>query len=883
MTQYMVLNKKYSKITVLLLLLLLMAAGNAMAQVVVGGSVYGGGKLADVKGNTEVKMAGGSVAENVFGGGKGQADTYDCEKAMVGVNNAGADQNPADPANKDKGTKVTISDGTVNGSVYGGGEVGRVEWNTQVTLGVEGQSSGDSAPVILGDVFGAGAGVDTHGYSALVRGNCTVIIQGKTRVKSNVYGGGKMATAGRYWVKTETHSLEDPSDPAPEDLPNGMPYKTKSGGECIVTIKDYAEIGPDGTATETKGNVFGAAKGVVPDYHYDPDDIESKANWSKRMVTYSSTTHVSGEGTTWDYYPKDNRFVWEYFTTKAKYLEFLQTLGLSTTTNVTIDGEASIKGTVYGGGELGDVKGAIIADEGDVKMDAKVVMNGGTVDGNIFGGGKGLEDTFECEKAMVGVDGAGVKNPDGGIEVIISSGTVGGNVYGGGEVGRVEKNTVVTIGEGDGNAEGAKSPVIGGYVFGAGAGKETHGYSALVRGNCTVTVQGNAKVEKNVYGGGQKATAGRYWISGVTYPTELNAPSAPAGLPPGMPYATRGGGKCFVTVKGHAQIGPTAATETAGHVFGAGMGITPAYFYDYDTSGDTHKADWSKRMATYDSETYKNDDEGKTWDYSDEKDHRFVWEYFTTKTKYFDFLQTLALVTEAQVTIDESANVKGNIYGGSQSGFVQDNATVRILDNSTCEIGTTDSYGNVFGGGKGLENFAEAGKVKGNTTVSILSGSIYGNVYGGGELGDVGTIDKTDQTNYNYTWKQINGSTANVAENNKITGTNNNTGICTVNITGGTIGVSGTVSTKHGNVFGAGQGTGITWWCEKAMVYSTKVYVQAGTIHGTVYGGGEIGRVGDDAKVTIGLQSDPGEGSNPDIKGDVYGAGDSGWWITDKT
>ena len=111
----------------------------------------------------------------------------------------------------------------------------------------------------------------------------------------------------------------------------------------------------------------------------------------------------------------------------------------------------------------------------------------------------------------------------------------------------------------------------------------------------------------------------------------------------------------------------------------------------------------------------------------------------TAEEAYLEFLQTLSLVTNSYVTIDGSAKVKGSVFGGSESGFVQHDANVTI--QGSCEIGT-DKYGNIFGGGKGLEYFAEAGKVKGNTKVTISSGTVKGNVYGGGRLGDVGTITK---------------------------------------------------------------------------------------------------------------------------------------------
>ena len=119
----------------------------------VGGSVFGGGEESNVAGDTEVNISGGTIAQNVFGGGKGVADEFACSKAMIGIEGAN-NENPE--ATKDKGTKVNISDGTVNGNVYGGGEVGRVEWNTQVTIGEE---NGTGEPVVEGYVFGAGKGL----------------------------------------------------------------------------------------------------------------------------------------------------------------------------------------------------------------------------------------------------------------------------------------------------------------------------------------------------------------------------------------------------------------------------------------------------------------------------------------------------------------------------------------------------------------------------------------------------------------------------------------------------------------------------------------------------------------------------------------------------
>ena len=515
-----------------------------------------------------------------------------------------------------------------------------------------------------------------------------------------------------------------------------------------------------------------------------------------------------------------------------------------------------VNGNVYGGGNLADVQG-----------NTEVNISAGTVAQNVYGGGKGSATTFKCEKAMVGINEDGLDdsgNPKaGGTSVTISGGTVKGNVYGGGEVGRVERNTQVTIGD----DLGTGSPVVEGYVFGAGKGVETHGYSALVRGNSSVTIQGNAEVWKNVYGGGQMSTVGRYYVKGI--PGAEDSPStAPSDLPAEMPYKTKAGGACTVIVKGNAHIGPEDAGDVsgdAGQLFGAGEGIEPHYFYA--TEGTAHKASWSRRMVDYNPEKHEEGDIGVTWDYFPD-DHSYVWEYFTTKDRYLEFLQTLALVTGTDVTVQGKSQVMGCVYGGSKSGFVQDDTNVKIQGGTIGTSGSTTD-GNVFGGGKGLSAFAEAGKVKRTTTVAVSAGDVKGNVYGGGELGDVGLITKP--ADYNYTWKQNDGNKANDNDNNTIAGTNDNTGICTVTISGGTIGASGALSSEHGNVFGAGKGAGDTFWCEKAIAFATNVSVSGGTVNGNVYGGGQIGRVEDDTKVTI--AGGTAETTGADVKGSVFAAG----------
>ena len=389
---------------------------------------------------------------------------------------------------------------------------------------------------------------------------------------------------------------------------------------------------------------------------------------------------------------------------------------VKTNTEVNIS-TGQVDGNVYGGGNLGDVGTHVdktpvsignytwTANTGQctVNISGSSTMIGlaeGASDdnhGNVFGGGKGEGDTWECEKGMVY-----------STSVSIDNGTVKGTVYGGGEVGRVEDDTEVTIGEdGDDNSK----PSIVGNVFGAGKGVVTHGYSALVRGNSTVTVQGKATVGQSVYGGGEIATVGKYVVVR------------------GVPTEPTSGGKTTVVIKDNATI--------AVNVVGAGQGVNPN---TYSASGENR----SKRMMTY-AVRFTEETKGTAWNYiktypEDYSGTKYVWEYFTGEngeSDYKTFLETLALASETEVTIggtsEKKATVTGNVYGGSESGFLQRHTNVTIQDN--CEIGTESAGGNIYGGGKGLENFDVAGRVSGYSSVTINGGTMHGSVYGGGELG----------------------------------------------------------------------------------------------------------------------------------------------------
>ena len=631
------------------------------------GNVYGGGKghkdivrAGQIKGNTKITINGGTIYHNVYGGGayasvgdfkfttSNQLPGFVGKDKVNGINAT----TPLDRTNTGK-AEIYITGGTIgvdgieNGMVFGSsrGDVGEqrdlwLAWvyDTKVEIG---DATNHTGPDIMGSVYGSGE--NGHVY---------------TDTDVRIYDG----TIGIY---NPEHVVKDGDGNVTKDYnaTRGNVYGGGCGEDTYPSdteVKDKDNVSMAGKFEPSAGIVYGTAKvtmtgGTVLHNIYGAGALGSvgKTNDSGVITSGGSTTiEISGGIVGVDGNGNGNVFGAARGNANApKGVAQVKSTDLSISNGI-------IYGNVYGGGALGDVGTYTYDDDtkeytwdkigGQESGDCSVEITGGTVKGHVFGAGKGEENTFECEKAMVRTT-----------SVSISAGTVEKNVYGGGEVGRVDQDAAVTVGPESGDG----APVIKGNVFGAGAGVKTHGYSALVRGNTTVIVQGSAKVGKDVYGGGQIAAVGRY------------------GLTNGMPTTLVSGGECKVTVKGNAEIG----TDGEGHVFGAGMGVTPDY-YPVGVDSYENNADKPKRMMTYTTTPARVEtDAGTKWDYYG-PNHNYVWEYLNTRDDYFNFLQTLALATDTKVSIEGSAKVHGSVYGGSKSGFVQRETDVKIKGGTILTI-----------------------------------------------------------------------------------------------------------------------------------------------------------------------------------------------------
>lgn len=128
--------------------------------VMVNNTIYGGGNMAQVTGNTFVNIHHGNITGDVFGGGKG-----------LTASESGTETNYGKVTGN---THVLYNNATENniltGNIYGGGALGDVKGNTEVKI---------KDGIIKGNVFGAGKGEEGHPDKAKVSGNTNVIVEDK--------------------------------------------------------------------------------------------------------------------------------------------------------------------------------------------------------------------------------------------------------------------------------------------------------------------------------------------------------------------------------------------------------------------------------------------------------------------------------------------------------------------------------------------------------------------------------------------------------------------------------------------------------------------------------------------------------------------------------
>ena len=668
------------------------------------------------------------------------------------------------------------------------------------------------------------------------------------KILSNFYGGGNLATVdGKVTSKLTNTKIEGSVF--------GAGYSA-----AIPTFKVHNKTGASFPSIDFAGTI---TDGNIP---YAPTVYE----WTNEKLAGKDEAYMKANPTYQDATGKWYCYTWNK----------LENLGAVTgNVSLTIDGNTvagndgkimSVGGSVYGGGEESAVGGTTTVSVSGGTIGAE--GQGGVEYGNVYGGGKGKDDSVEAglvkgtttvtisgsPRIYHNIYGGGAygsvgeftynangmptarkENTTGGVcNVTITGGTIGWNgkengmIFGSsrGDVGAPggisDKqawvyDTNVIIGSDTG-------PLIKGSVYGGGEnGHVFHDASVTInKGTIGITdaqIDGGAAYtyRGNVYGGG--CGTDKYYATTVPDGHTANDGNGDtynplAGIVRGNATVTMSGGHVVHNVYGAGAMGSVGIANTDGTI----------------TNGLTTIAISGGQVGV----------DGKNGDGN---------VFGAARGDLSATGENLSQVRETSVTIS-SVDVKGSVYGGGEAGLVKENTTVTMNSGSVNQ--------SVFGGGCLAD-------VLGNTNVSMTDGYVFNGIFGGGYSGSVGTV--TERIAKNYDGTDHDTSHAGCV-GGRPSAFKANTGKCTVVVTGGQIGPIevATQGMKRRNsentaydpvpegwVWGGGCGIVADPADDPDTDFRTYVKETDVTIGGeafileSIIGGGEFGRVLGDTHVTI--------------------------------
>ena len=672
-----------------------MVEGNTLVEISGGHiltSVYGGNELTNVEGNCTVRMSGGTlgvprtleqiaahpVTCYLFGAGKGdQRSKFD---KMTNVNN----------------TVVEISGGIIYGSIFGGSEDGHVLGDASISISnggsyTVGGNTITTGPIIGtwgtsyvdGNVFGAGRGFSGKSLtSGGVCGNVTINIQGGTMLGS-IYGGGRLGSVGTYLATTGEANYGVMQDGAS----HGYITINISGG-TIGNTHEYTYSAGNRITTTLGGNVFTGCMGR--ETYLDGSLIPNRRELGKSKQTM---LNISG-GTI-----KSNVFGGGEFGVVTDNVTVNITGG--TIGTPVRDGNNDIAyyvGGVYGGGAKTDTNtgnwdetenngtGGWATGKTSASNTTTVNLHGGTIQGNVFGGGLGVKpvrnalDEQGHPAYVYGV--VTVKlNENTNDNCVVKGALYGSNNYFGTPKGNVLVHVYATQGwTDDHGTTGDNSDDISHDVT------EGKADDSIDKGTGVYEL-------KAVYGGGNEA---------AFEPVENNV--VPQVIIDGCDKTSieyvYGGGNAASTPGTYVQMN---GTYEIGHLFGGG-------------NGADRKDDGSDNLGA--NVGYKEDG---TTSYGNGEAIVEVWG--GTVHEVFGGSNTLGNIREkSTVTIDESGNCPlsvSEVYGGGNQAQ-QDGETEIVL-------GCVPYIDAIYGGAKNAN-------IINDINLTITSGK-YGKVFGGNNIG----------------------------------------------------------------------------------------------------------------------------------------------------
>ncbi|MDJ1649930.1 MULTISPECIES: hypothetical protein [Gordonibacter] len=343
-----------------------------------------------------------------------------------------------------------------------------------------------------------------------------------------------------------------------------------------------------------------------------------------------------------------------------------------------------------------------------------VAVNGGTINGSVYGGGDGKTTTGNATTACAT---AGMLY--GSASVSVADGTVTGSVYGGGAgtdayLTNVDKRALAqVIGDTEVSVTGG---IVNGSVYGGGNGIESKDapHMARVTGNTYVSVSGG-QVGGSVYGGGARGTVGEGTVGGNGR----------------LPYEVTSAGSTTVVVSGGA---------VAGSVFGGGEGFG---------QGDTDQA--LIKGAVFGTSTVK------VYGGSIKDDVFGGGNESRTYAPAVDGTATQATLVIVNSTDEGIAVLPETDAQDAGKVVSNDTEAARIVDD-LCDLGegaaasrTVDLGGSVFGGGNRSKQSgsgqANDYTVYGNTEVFVKGSGVSFGGESGGVYGD-GNVSKAFGTRH---------------------------------------------------------------------------------------------------------------------------------------
>lgn len=322
-------------------------------------NVYGGNEITDVKGKSIVKMTGGTIGvprtlEQIvahpvtcylFGAGKGDDRSH-----FYNYTNTGS-------------VEVEVSGGIIYGSVFGGSEDGHVTGDIKVDIKPGAVIGTWGTSYVDGNVFGAGRGFSGNSLTAgNVGGNVTLNISGGN-ILGSVYGGGRLASVGTYLV---------PSGDA-----NYGKLMPDNGNETHGHITINITGGTIGNSAEYVYNPTAAQKAAIPNTTFDYQN--------HLQYTKGGNVFTAGMG---------RLYALDYKTVLPQW----QKLGQCKQTTLNMTG-GTVKSSVYGGGEIGIVAQSATVNINGGTVGTKIVNPGDATQycnfGSVFGGGKGSTDNID--------------------------------------------------------------------------------------------------------------------------------------------------------------------------------------------------------------------------------------------------------------------------------------------------------------------------------------------------------------------------------------------------------------------------------------------------------------------------------------------------------